>query len=284
MAPPCFSDLGKQARDLFSKNYHFGVVKLDCKTTSKNGLEFTVSGTSLNDTGKVNASLESKYKVSEYGVTLKEKWNTDNTLLTEVSCEDKLAKGLKLSCNGSFAPETGKKAGSLKAAYKLDNVHVNADVDLGVGGAVLHGAAVLHYQGWLAGGQLFYDVNKSRLTKTCLALGYKAEDFVLHSSVNDGQEFGGSLYQKVNDKLQTAVSVSWQAGTNATRFGLGCVYAVDGDTSVQAKVNNGGQVGLGLTHRLRPGISLTLSTMVDGKNFNQGGHKLGLGLDLEALQ
>lgn len=30
------------------------------------------------------------------------------------------------------------------------------------------------------------------------------------------------------------------------------------------------------------GIRLTLSAMVDGRSFNQGGHKLGLGLDLEA--
>lgn len=284
MAPPCYADLGKQARDLFSKNYHFGVVKLDCKTTTKSGVEFSVSGTSLNDTGKVNAALETKYKLSEFGVTLKEKWNTDNTLLTELISEDKIAKGLKLSCNGSFAPETGKKSGTLKGAYKLDNVHANSEVDLGVGGVVVHGAGVLHYQGWLAGGQLSYDVNKNRLTKTSFALGYQAGDFVLHTNVNDGQEFAGNLYQKVNDKLQTGVQLSWQAGTNLTRFGLGCVYSLDDDTSVRAKINNSGQVGLGFTHRLRPGISLSLSTMVDGKNFNQGGHKLGLGLDLEALQ
>lgn len=50
----------------------------------------------------------------------------------------------------------------------------------------------------------------------------------------------------------------------------------------QAKVNNTSQIGLGITHRLRQGITLSLSTMIDGKNFNQGGHKLGLGFELEA--
>ena len=30
------------------------------------------------------------------------------------------------------------------------------------------------------------------------------------------------------------------------------------------------------------GVSLTLSSLIEGKNFNQGGHKLGLGVDLEA--
>ena len=32
----------------------------------------------------------------------------------------------------------------------------------------------------------------------------------------------------------------------------------------------------------RAGVKLTLSLLVDGKNINAGGHKLGLGLELEA--
>lgn len=30
------------------------------------------------------------------------------------------------------------------------------------------------------------------------------------------------------------------------------------------------------------GVKLTMSALIDGKNINAGGHKLGLGLDLEA--
>lgn len=108
MAPPSYSDLGKQARDVFSKNYLFGVVKLESKTKSRSGIEFTAGGTSLNDTGKIDGSFEVKYKITEHGVTLKEKWTTDNTLNTEISAEDCITKGLKLSANANFAPQTGK--------------------------------------------------------------------------------------------------------------------------------------------------------------------------------
>lgn len=84
--------------------------------------------------------------------------------------------------------------------------------------------------------------------------------------------------------------------------------------SLQAKVNNASLVGIGYTQTLRPGknrplsniqlkmqwtlffllntnvffyfcisgMKLTLSALVDGKNINAGGHKLGLGLELEA--
>ena len=33
---------------------------------------------------------------------------------------------------------------------------------------------------------------------------------------------------------------------------------------------------------LLSGVTLTLSTIIDGKNFNQGGHKVGVALELEA--
>jgi len=165
MAPPCYADLGKQARDLFSKNYRkdgfyfklkgreqtinlffrsdFGLVKLDVKTKTPAGVEFNVNGTSNNDTGRVNSALETKYTLKEHGVTLKEKWNTDNILASEVTLEDKLLKGLKLGANATFAPQSGKKTGTVKAAYKIDSLHLNTDVDLDYAGAIVHGAAVL---------------------------------------------------------------------------------------------------------------------------------------------
>lgn len=169
MAPPSYSDLGKSARDLFSKNYRkdvifcrvkkrgkhciclsfrpsdFGLVKLDVKTKTPAGVEFNVNGTSNNDTGRVSSSLETKYKVNQHGLTLTEKWNTDNILASEISMEDKLLKGLKLGVTGSFAPQSGKKNCTVKGAYKVENVNVNTDVDVDYAGVTLHGAGVLGY-------------------------------------------------------------------------------------------------------------------------------------------
>lgn len=48
---------------------------------------------------------------------------------------------------------------------------------------------------------------------------------------NDGQEFAGSIYQRVNPELETAVNLSWTSGTNATRFALGAKYTIDKNAS-----------------------------------------------------
>ena len=91
-------------------------------------------------------------------------------------------------------------------------IHINTHnlgvyMDLNLGGPAINGSAVIGYQGWLAGYQMAYDTNKSELTKSNFAFGYSDGDFTLHTNVNDGDIFGGSVYQKVNPTLETAVNV-----------------------------------------------------------------------------
>lgn len=54
MAPPYYADLGKKSSDVFSKGYHFGVFKLDLKTKSESGVEFSSGIISNQESGKVN--------------------------------------------------------------------------------------------------------------------------------------------------------------------------------------------------------------------------------------
>lgn len=281
-APPCYDDLGKSARDLFKKGFNYGFYKLECKSKTNNGVEFTTTGNSNHDSGKVGGSLETKYKYSEYGLTFLEKWNTDNTLGTEITIEDQMVKGLKLTFDTSFAPQTGKKSGKIKAAYKQEYVNTNADVDFDFAGPTINDAFVIGYQGWLAGYQMSFDTSKSKLTKSNFAVGYTTGDFTLHTSVDDGSDFTGSVFQRVNKDLETGVLLNWTAGSNATKFGLAAKYIADKDTTIRAKVNNNSQIGLAYEQKIRDGVSLTLSTLVEGRNFNQGGHKIGLGLDFSA--
>lgn len=130
MSPPLYNDLGKSAKDLFNRGYVFDHFKLDLKTRTPAGVEFSSGGVSHFDSGKVLGTLETKYKFKEYGrwvfhfsapysmheldlqcfrflgVTFSEKWNTSNILATELSLQD-LLKGTKFGAESSFAPQTG---------------------------------------------------------------------------------------------------------------------------------------------------------------------------------
>lgn len=282
MAPPQYADLGKTAKDLFNKGYNYGTVKLDVKTKTENGIDFNLTGEHNVDVQKSLGTLKAEYKCSEHGVTFSEKWTTDNVLKSELTSEDKLVKGLKLTLDSSFSPASGKKSAVLKSTYKHDKFLLNTDVDLDMNGPVVHNSLVFGHMGWLLGYQSSFDTAKSALTRNNCAVGYQAKDFTLHTNVNDGTEVGGSIYQKVNSQLGLGVSLSWSSVNNATRFALASKYQLDKYAFVQAKVNNLSQIGLSYTQELRPGVKLIASSLLDGKNINGGGHKLGLGFELQA--
>ncbi|XP_052600046.1 LOW QUALITY PROTEIN: voltage-dependent anion-selective channel protein 2-like [Peromyscus californicus insignis] len=253
--PSSYADLDKAARDIFNKGFGFGLVKLDVKMKSCSGVEFSTSGSSNTDTGEVSGTLETKYKRFgyEYGLTFTEKRNTNNTLGTEIATEDQICQGLKLAFDTTFSPNTGKKSGKIKSAYKRECINLGRDVDFDLAGPEIHGSAIFGYEGWLAGCQMTFDSAKSKLTRSNLAVGCRTGDFQLHANVNKGTEFGGSMYQKL-----------------------------DPTVSISAKINNSSLIGVGCTQTLQPGGKLTLSALVDGKSFNAGGHKLRIALELEA--
>uniref|UniRef100_A0A8C7A773 Non-selective voltage-gated ion channel VDAC3 n=1 Tax=Neovison vison TaxID=452646 RepID=A0A8C7A773_NEOVI len=94
---PTYCDLGKATKDVFNKGYGIRMIKIDLRTKSYSGVEFSTSGHAYANTGKVSGNIETKYKVYKYGLTFTQKWNTDNILRTEISLENKLAEGLKLT-------------------------------------------------------------------------------------------------------------------------------------------------------------------------------------------
>ncbi|XP_028331665.1 uncharacterized protein LOC114481240 isoform X15 [Gouania willdenowi] len=279
--PPSFADLGKSAKDIFNKGYGYGMMNLDVKTKSSEGAEFKTSGSMNMDTNRVTGTQENQYKWPQHGLTFTEKWTTENTFGAGVCVEDKIAKGLKLSFDTMFSPNTGKTSNLLKTAYKREYLNAGLDVDLDFAGPTLHGAAVGGYKGWLGGCQMTYDSAKSKMTQGNISLGYKTEYTQIHTNIEDGKGFFGSIYQKVNDKLETAMNMGWRHDSNTTSFGIAAKYQLDSSAFISAKVNNSGLLGLGYTQSLRPGIKLTLSALLDGKNINAGGHKLGLGLEME---
>jgi len=281
MAPPKFSDLNKQVSDIFNKGYFFNIFKLDVNTRTANGVNFNVIGEHNTDSARTFGSLETKYVVPEYGLTFLEKWNTDNLLKCEITADNQLAQGFKVVFDASLIPNTGKKTAELRTAYTHDKAHIETNVAFDAAGPILNGAIVLGHQGWLAGYQYVFNTARSTLTKNNFAVGFRAKDFTLYANMNDSNEVGGSVYQRINDRLETGVQLAWTAGSNQTRFALASKYQLDPQTVVGAKVNNICQVGLSFQQLLRPGVKLTLSALFEARNLNAGGHKVGLGLELD---
>jgi len=282
MAPPKFDDLGKEAKDLVNKNFHFGVIKLEAKTKTANGVEFTTDGNHNTDTGTVNGALETKFKYADYGVTFSEKWTTDNVISTNVSIDNKIANGLKVDFDTTFAPVSGKKTAKVKSAYQHEHIHTTTDVDFDFAGPTIKGSAVFGYKGWHAGYQASYDTANSKLTANNVSLTYKDGDFVIHSGIVDATKYNGSVHHQVNSQLTAAAQLQWTAGSNTSALTVAGKYTIDKETFMKAKLDNNLRLGLSYVHKIKPGVQLTLSSLINGKSLDEGGHKLGLSLNFDA--
>lgn len=75
------------------------------------------------------------------------------------------------------------KTGRFKTSFAQEFVRLDGDVNIDLAGPLLNASAVVDYQGWLAGYQLAFDTQKSKLTRNNFALGYTSGDFVLHTNV-----------------------------------------------------------------------------------------------------
>lgn len=282
MAPQKFADLGKEARDLLSKNFHYGTVKLEAKTKTANGVAFSTEGTHNTDSGDVVGSLESKFTLAPYGVTLTKKWNTANVISGTVGVENKLVHGLKVDLDGTLAPMTGKMSTKLKTDFTgCANLRATADIastDFAAPSVDVSG--VFAYLGWHAGYQASYDTAASKLTANNVCLTHKTGPVTIHAALVDASKYTYTVHHEVNKTLHVAAAL--QCDGSETGFTVGGKYALDDTTFVKGKLDSKLNLGVSYSQNMAPGIQATLSALVNGKALDQGGHKIGLHLSFGA--
>jgi len=281
MAPQKFADLGKEARDLINKNFHLDAVKLEVNTATESGVKFKIEGSHNTATGGVPATLESKFNVAPYGVSVTTKWHTDNVLSSTLGIENKLIDGLKVDLDSSFGVTSGKRAMKLKTDYSYgDLLRATLDVDLAAA-PTAHFSGVVAYQGLHAGYQTSYDSAASKLLTNNFGLAYKQGDVIVNAGLVNGTKYTGSIHHQVNADVAAAVSAEYtaDAGTALTVCGK---YALDAHTSMKVKIDNNLGLGLSGVQKLRPGVTLTGSALFNCKALDQGGHKIGMMLNFDA--
>lgn len=280
MSPPTFADLGKSAKDLFNKGYNFGFLKIDSTTKAGDSKEVEFKSAAAHNigSGKLAGNLDVKYKIPQYGITLTEKWNTENQLGTVVEVSEQFGRGLKLTLDSLYAPHAGKRSGKLKADWALPTARITADVAL-TSTPVINAAGVFSREGWLFGAAATFDTSNNKLASTSLAFGHATKQYTLHSFVVNSTDFGASLYHKVAPNVEVGTQLGWKVGGNGADYALATKYSPNRDLIVRAKINNASQVAVAATHALSPALKLTLSTQFN--LVSNDAHKFGLGLEFD---
>jgi len=200
-------------------------------------------------------------------------------MTTEASVSG-LLPGVKITTDGTFDRKKQTKVVKVKSEYKNDYVSANLDTEFKELKPVINASAVVAYNGWLGGLNVKYNTADKVLQSNNLALSYVAKQFVFTTTVNDNKLFGGSVFQKLSDQLDLGLQVSWSSDNNDSSLAVGTQYQLNKDVKLRAKINNKSQLCVGSGIKIKDGVTLTLSSLLECRQFNQGGHKYGIGLEL----
>jgi len=268
-----FADFGKDAKDLLSKNYHNGAIKVENKTTSKSGVEFKTDGSQAGE--KVSGGLEAKSTLRD-GVTFTGKWNLNNQISGTLAL-DKLVDGLKTDIDASASKSLTVKNTFTKEAF-VGTLDINATAGPTVDVSAV--AEVPMVKGWYLGGKGTFDAGSKALTGNALAACYVGADYKVTSGICNMTNYCASIYHNVSPGLQTATTLGW--GESAPSLTVGAKYALCSGSFVKAKIDNNLQTGLSYTTKLADGVQATLSGSLNGKDLNAGGHQFGASLNFSA--
>lgn len=275
--PPKFADLGKDAKDLLSKNFHHGVIKLEGKTTCQAGTEFNLSGTQNGDS--VSAELETKMVQPKF--TLKEKWTTDNTLISNVALNGNLIKGVKADVDYKLWPASGKQEAKLNTAFANEWLNTTHDVDI-TAGPTIHASGVTGYNGFMVGASTAYNAGSSQAKNTQVGMAYHGQDFKVNAAIADFSKVQASIFHKANPNVSVGASFAWSNDAASPSLVVAAQKQLSANSSAKVKLDNNLQAGLSYQTKLADGVQVTLSSHVNAKNINGGGHRIGAAFNFTA--
>ena len=282
MAPPTFGDLGKSAKDLFNKGYNVGLFKIDSTTRAgeKNDVEFKVNTAHNLASGKIAGGLDAKYKIPQYGLTLTEKWNTDNTLGTVLEVNEQFGRGLKITLDSLYQLHAGKRSAKLKADYALPSSRITVDSSL-TSAPVLNAAAVFQKDSNLLGASVTFDTASNKLVSNQIAVSKDTKEYAFTVFCKDQTDFSGSFFQKVAPSTEVGAQLGFKMGGEGVNFAIAAKHAASRDVIIRAKLDNKSTLAVALTHALSPSLKLNLTSQLN-LHSNQD-HKFGLGLEFDPV-
>lgn len=271
--PGLFTDIGKKAKDLLTKDYTQD-QKITVTTQTESGLGFTSTGVRKGEAfvGDVVAQFKNK------NVTTDIKVDTNSNIFTTVAVDD-FAPGFKTIFKFTI-PDT--KSGKMEVQYHHEHAGISSVVGL-TAVPVVELNAALGAEGFSIGGEVAFDTESGAFTKYNAGVGLTKPDFSTAVLLLDkGDMLKASYLHNISSdtKATVAAEISHKFSTNENTFTVGSAYALDPLTSVKTRLNNHGKLGALLQHEWKPKSTVTISTEVDTKDLDRPA-RVGLAIALK---
>ncbi len=170
------------------------------------------------------------------GLTLTQAWTTYNALDTKLELENSIAKGLKAELLTHFLPSSMATGAKANLFFKQPNFHARAFFDL-LRGPTASLDAVIGHEGFLAGAEAAYDLQKAAITRYSAAVGYSVPEYTAAiTATNNLSVFSASYYHRVNAQVEAGAKATWDSKTsNNVGLEVASKYKLDATSSAKVR-------------------------------------------------
>ncbi|KAM3394697.1 mitochondrial outer membrane protein porin 2 [Capsicum galapagoense] len=273
MGPGLFSDIGKKAKDLLTKDY-ISDQKLSISTYSDTGVALTSTAVKKGGLSTGDVGAQYKYKNTLIEVKVDTGSNISTTLtLTDIVPSTKTIAFLKFPDYSS---------GKLETQYFHHHATFTAAVALKQSPAI-DLSMTLGTPTFALGAEASYETETSKLTKYTAGISVTKPDSCAAIILGDkGDTIKASYIHHLDSLKRTAATgeITRRFSTNENTFTVGGSCAVDNLTIVKLKLNNHGNLGAVLQHEVIPKSLLTISSEFDTKALDKS-PRFGVALALK---
>ncbi|PSS30695.1 Eukaryotic porin/Tom40 protein [Actinidia chinensis var. chinensis] len=271
--PGLFSDIGKKAKDLLTKDY-VSDQKFTVSTCSDTGVVLTSTALKKGGLSTGDVAAQYKYKNTVVDVKVDTESNISTTLtITDIVPSTKTIASFKLPDYNS---------GKLEVQYFHHHATFTTAVALNQSPAV-DLSATLGTPTFAFGAEAGYETTSGKLTKYTAGISVTRPDSCASIILGDkGESIRASYVHHFDQfkKSSAAGEIARKFSTNENTFTVGGSYALDNLTLVKAKLNNHGKLGTVLQHELIPKSILIISSEFDTKALEKT-PRFGLSLALK---
>lgn len=272
-SPAPFSEIGKKAKDLLTKDYNFD-QKFSLSVVGATGLGLIATG--LKRDQIFIGDLSTIYKSGN--TTVDVKVDTYSNVTTKVTVSNllpstKAALSFKIPDN---------KSGKLDVQY----LHPHAAFDSSIGlnpNPLLELSATIGSKELSLGGEVAFDTASASFIKYNAGISLNKHDYSAALLLTDkGQALKASYIHYVDSKNGTTVAAELihRFSSYQNNFSIGSSHAIDPFTIVKTRLSDNGKIATLLQREWRPKSLITFSAEYDSKAVNAT-PKLGLALTLK---
>lgn len=286
------SDFTRNVDEFFAREFPLKPLRVDVSASKKDGMS-TAFSTVFDESGSVCSEVRAvNYQTlpGNTSVMSKTTLNSKAILIQHLDIFNSALRGAKLGMNTVF---TG---GGLRCATaNLAFSHKNVSAIVGVCGPAstkVTADVAFKYRGLVVGGYatlspLSLSNRKNPLEDLSLSAGFDRPDYKFAVCTNGRfDSFTATYLQNISNYATVAyratIRTSAFTGESKTVGGgspiameIGIKHWMNANTFLKAKVDQLGNVGLGLSSLLSPGLKMTVGTTIDIRKVRESGHRFG---------